>query len=62
MKETANAKSECVSLKWTPSSYQRFVLFEMRPVNTLMIVMYGVMDYLLLMPKLVAFYAKLNEK
>ena len=30
-------------------------------VNTVIIAMYGVINYLLLMPKLVAFYAKLNE-
>ena len=33
----------------------------MRPVNTLNIAVYGVMNYSLLMPNLVAFYAKLNE-
>ena len=33
----------------------------MRLVNTFIIVMYGVMNYSLLKPNLVAFYAKLNE-
>ena len=33
----------------------------MRLVNTFIIAMYGVMNYLLLMPNLVAFYAKLDE-
>ena len=33
----------------------------MRLVNTFLIVMYGVMNYLLLRTNLVAFYAKLNK-
>ena len=37
------------------------MLYDMRLVNTFIIAMYGVMNYLLHMPHLVAFYAKLNE-
>ena len=37
------------------------VLYEMRLVNTVIIAMYGVMNYSLLMPNVFAFYAILNE-
>ena len=33
----------------------------MRLVNTFIIAVYGVMNYPLLMPKLVALYAKMND-
>ena len=48
-------------LEWTPRLCLRFVLYGMRLVNRFIIVMYGVMKDLLLMPNLVVFYAKLNE-
>ena len=59
LKETSNAKYELLVLEWTPRLCLRFVIFDMRLVNTFIIFMYGVMNYLLL--SLVAFYAKLNE-
>ena len=40
-----------------PSFALRFVLYDMRLVNTFIIAIYGDM----IMPNLVAFYAKLNE-
>ena len=61
LKETSNAKSELVLLEWTPRSRQPFVLNDIRLVNIFIIAMYGIMNYSLLMPNLVAFYAKLNE-
>ena len=61
LKETSNAKSELVLLELTPGLCQCFVLYDMRLVNTFITAMYGVMNCSLLMPVLVAFYAKLNE-
>ena len=60
LKETSKAKSELVLLEWTTCLYQCFVLYDMRIVNTFNIV-YRVMNYSLLMPKLVSFYAKLKN-
>ena len=57
VKETSNAKSELVLWEQTPCSCLCFVLYDMRHVNTFIIAMYGVMNYSLLMPKLVVFYA-----
>ena len=57
LKETSDAKSEIVLWEWTPPLCLRFVLNDMRLVTTFIIAMYGDM----IMPKLVAFYAKLNE-
>ena len=61
LKETSNANTELVVLERTPRLCLRFVLFDMRHVNTFIIVMYGVMNYLLLRPNLAAFYETLNE-
>ena len=61
LKETSNAKSELVLLEWTPRLCLRFVLSDMSMLNTFIVAMYDVMYYTLLMPTLVAFYAKLNE-
>ena len=61
LKETSNAKSELVLLEWTSRSRQPFVLNDIRLVNIFIIALYGIMNYSLLMPNLVAFYAKLNE-
>ena len=61
LKETSNAKSELVLLEWIPCLYLCFVVYDMRPVNTFFIAMYGVINYMLLTPNMVAFYAKLNE-
>ena len=61
LKETSNAKSEFVLLEWTPRLCLCFVLYDMGLVNTFIIVMYDVMNYWLLRPNLVAFYAKPNE-
>ena len=52
-----NRKSELVLLEWTPGLCLCFVLYDMRLVNTFIIAMYGVMNFLLLMPNLVVFYA-----
>ena len=56
LKETFNAKSELVLMEWTPRLFLSFVLYDIRLVNTFIIAMYGVMNYSLLMPNLVAFY------
>ena len=48
-------------LEWTPGLCLCFVLYDIRLVNTFIIAMYGIMNFLLLMPNLVVFYAKLNE-
>ena len=61
LKETSNAKSELVLLERTPRLCLRFVLYGMRLVNTFSISNFGVMNYSLLMPNLIAIYAKLNE-
>ena len=61
LKETSNAKSGLMLLIWPHVFFLRFVLYDMRLVNAFIITMYGVMNYSLLMPNLVAFYAKLNE-
>ena len=61
LKKTSNAKSELVLLEWTFHLCLRFVLYDMRLVNSFIIAIYGVIDYSLLMPTVVAFYAKLNE-
>ena len=53
-----NTKSDLVLRKWTPDLPLISIL---RLVNTYIILIYGVMNYLLLMPNFVAFYAKLNE-
>ena len=58
LKETYNAKSELALLEWTLHLCLRFVLYHMRLVNTFIISMYGIVNYLLIMPKLVSFYAK----
>ena len=49
-KETSDAKSELELLGWTPLLYLRFVLYDMRLVNTFIIAMYGVMNYSLHLP------------
>ena len=61
LKETSNAESERMILECTPQFCLHPVLYDMRLVNTFIIVRYDVMSYSLLSPKLVAFYAKLNE-
>ena len=61
LKETSNAKSEFVLLEWTPRLCPCFMLYDMRLVNTFIIAMYGVINYALLMPNVIVFYAKLNE-
>ena len=61
LKETSNAKSELVLLEWTPRLCLLFVLYNMRLVSTFIIAMYGVMNNLLLVPNLIACYAKLHE-
>ena len=50
LKKTCNAKFELMLLEWTPRLCLRFVLYNMRLVNTLFIAKYGVMNYSLLMP------------
>ena len=50
LKKTSNAKFEPMLLEWTPRLCLRFVLYDMRLVNTLIIAKYGVMNYSLLMP------------
>ena len=40
LKETSNAKFELVVLKWTSRLCLRFVLYDMRLVNTFIIAMY----------------------
>ena len=50
LKETSNAKSELVLLEWTPRLCLRFVLYDMSLVNTFIIALYGVMNYLLHSP------------
>ena len=57
----SNAESERMILECTPQFCLRPVLYDMRLVTTFIIFMYDVMSYSLLTPKLVAFYAKLNE-
>ena len=61
LKESSNAKSERVLLEWTLRLCLRLVRYDMRLVNNFIIAMYGIMNYLMLLPTLVAFYAKLNE-
>ena len=61
LKESSNARSERVLLEWTLRLCLRLVRYDMRLVNNFIIAMYGIMNYLLLLPTLVAFYAKLNE-
>ena len=61
LKGNSNVKSELVLLEWIPRLYQRFVLNDMRLINTFIIAMYGAMNYSLLMPNLLTFYARLNE-
>ena len=58
---SSNAKSALVSLVWIPQLCLGVVLYDLRFVNTFIIAIYGVMSYSLLMPNLVAFYAKLNK-
>ena len=58
-KEISNAKSELV--EWAPRLCLHFMLYDMRLVNTFIIAMYGVMNNLLLVPNLIACYAKLHE-
>ena len=57
----ANAKSEPMFVEWTLRLCPRFVLYDMRLVNTFIIAMYGVMSNWSLIPNLVPFYTKLNE-
>ena len=52
----SNAKSELVLLEWTPGLCLRF-----EACQHFIIAMYGYMNYSLLMPNLLAFYAKLNK-
>ena len=61
LKETSNAKSELLVIEWTPRLCLCFVLFHMRLVNIYIIAINGVMNYSLLRPNVVAFYAKQNE-
>ena len=61
LKETSYAKSEIVLLERTPRLCLHFPLYNMRLVNTFIIVVYGGINYSLLILKVVAFYAKLNE-
>ena len=61
VKETSNAKFKLVLLGWTPCLCLCFVLNDKRIFNTFIITMYGVMNYSLLMPNLVALYSKPNE-
>ena len=44
LKETSNAKSDLVLLEWTPRLCLRFVLYDMRLVNTFIIAICGVMN------------------
>ena len=55
------AKYETVLLEQTTLLCLRFVLYDMRLVNTFIIAMYSVINYLLLLLYLVVFYAKLSE-
>ena len=61
LRETSNAKSELVLLKWATRLCLRIVLYDKRLVNIFITAMYGVMYYLLLTQNLIAIYAKLNE-
>ena len=61
LQETSNAKSELVLLEWTPRLCLHFVLYDMRLVSTLIIAVYGAMNYSLLTPILIELVAKLNE-
>ena len=58
LEETSNTKYELAFCGMDPSFVSRFVLYDMRLVNTSLL---GVMNYSLLMPNLIAFYAELNE-
>ena len=60
LNETSNAKSELMSLEWTPRLCLRFVLYDIRLVNTFIITMYGVVNFSLPLPNLVAFHVKLK--
>ena len=53
--------SELVFLELTPRLCLRFVLCDIRLNNIFTTAMSCVMNYSLLMPNLVAFYAKMNE-
>ena len=50
-----------VLLEWIPRLYLCFVLYDMRLVNTFIITIYGVLNYLLRKPNVLAFYVNLNE-
>ena len=61
IQDTEILHTDLVLLEWTLHLCLHFVLYDMRSVNMLIIAKYGVMNYSLLMPNLVAFNAKLNE-
>ena len=61
LQETSNPKSELVLLEWTPRLCLLFVLYDVRLFNTIIITLYGVMNYCFLMPNSVTFYVILNE-
>ena len=50
LKETSNEKSELVLLEWTARLCRHFVLCDMSLVNTFIIAIYDVMNYLLHVP------------
>ena len=63
VKETSTAKYELMLFERTPRFYLFPVLYAMSHANIFIIVMHGVMNmnYSLLMPDLVSFYAKLMK-
>ena len=60
LKETCNKIGACVT-GIDPLLCLHFAVYNMRLVNTFIIVMYDVINYSLLVPNLVAFYVQLNE-